>query len=528
MLPRPHPRLLTALAGLGVAALTTAATQPAPAAATGALMVGLDRSPNTGEPHTLTSHATVVVMLREGTRTVLSFQSDYAGPAEDFALVVPVPTAVQPSDVHTLHPSVFEAVERAAGPRVVALWERDPCPTPPTPVGSASPTSMMGAEVGQPFTARDDLVPVRVQSQFQAGEYDISMVEASDASGLEAWLRAQHLAVTERASAALRPYVEAGMQFFVARVNVARLAALSPEHAAGLQQGRVMLSALRFHVDSERFVLPMRLGLANSAGEQDLTVHILSPEGRYAAANYRNRFAPTNQPLTLGLGVDLSRTYERLFARLSRTSPRTVFTEYAGAITPRRADPSCLGCERAGVSPAVLDALGAGELPGHMRWTSEPGQARYAHFVLTRLHYRYAPSGLPQDLELELAPPVAGGYDDATQARALSVPARASLNDFGVRFISKQRWADRVSCDAPRRHQWGTSPRGSEPAPPPRSLAGNMSQRSASEATTSAGAGAAHATWPCRAAPSPRPRRGAGGSAARPGGPALRRSGRRR
>ena len=43
----------------------------------------------------LTNDATQVVLMRKGTRTVLSMQNNYKGPAEEFAMVVPVPTVLQ-------------------------------------------------------------------------------------------------------------------------------------------------------------------------------------------------------------------------------------------------------------------------------------------------------------------------------------------------------------------------------------------------------------------------------------------------
>ncbi|MEZ4403504.1 MAG: DUF2330 domain-containing protein [Kofleriaceae bacterium] len=51
------------------------------------------------------------------------------------------------------------------------------------------------------------------------------------------------------------------MKFFVAKVDPAKVA---------FKDGRAALSPLRFHYDSDEFALPIRLGLANSSGTQDL------------------------------------------------------------------------------------------------------------------------------------------------------------------------------------------------------------------------------------------------------------------
>ena len=46
--------------------------------------------------------ATQVVLMRDGTRTVLSMQNNYQGPPQDFAMVVPVPVVLHEGDVKTL------------------------------------------------------------------------------------------------------------------------------------------------------------------------------------------------------------------------------------------------------------------------------------------------------------------------------------------------------------------------------------------------------------------------------------------
>src|SRR6478672_10365649 len=67
----------------------------------------------------LVADATQVVLVREGTRTVLSMQNDYRGPPEDFAMVVPVPVVLQRENVKTLPRELFDRVDKLASPRLV-------------------------------------------------------------------------------------------------------------------------------------------------------------------------------------------------------------------------------------------------------------------------------------------------------------------------------------------------------------------------------------------------------------------------
>src|SRR4051812_30814150 len=73
----------------------------------------------------LLNDATQVVLMRKGTRTVLSMQNSYKGPPEAFAMIVPVPVVLKETDVKTLTKDVFQHVEMMGAPRLVEYWEQD-------------------------------------------------------------------------------------------------------------------------------------------------------------------------------------------------------------------------------------------------------------------------------------------------------------------------------------------------------------------------------------------------------------------
>src|SRR5437773_2073602 len=72
-----------------------------------------------GSDKKMFADATQVVLMRDGTRTVLSMQNDYKGPLGDFAMVVPVPVVLHEKDVKTLPKHVFEHVDSLGSPRLV-------------------------------------------------------------------------------------------------------------------------------------------------------------------------------------------------------------------------------------------------------------------------------------------------------------------------------------------------------------------------------------------------------------------------
>jgi len=454
------------------------------------------------EQSALLNKATVVTMLREGTHTVLSFQNDYFGPAEDFGLVVPVPVVLHDEDVRTLDRGLFDRVQAVAAPHMVELYEQNPCPQPRpralgglgTGRGSASSAMMDEGSGGGRAEAPP---PVVVEEQFTEGEYDISILGASDSTALERWLNDHGYRLPEGSARYLRPYVQAGMKFFVARVDVDRLRAIAAHRQRQLRQQRWMspalrqlvqgppadvasdaqlgrfLSPLQMHYESDELALPVRLGLINTTGEQDLIVHILSTEGRYEVANYGNRWVPTNVHVNGRAAQNFGRFYDAVFSTLSARAPRRVWTEYAGPITPvqapqqmllgglggvRRATPGprggpvgCIGCSRPGLSGADLRALGE-----HI--VHPDPDDRIAQYTLTRLHYRYGRRGLPDDLVFRQARPMSGGIEPATDRRLRRRPRRAERDDFRVRFIAQHRWAGPVRCENPQRGNWGGRP----------------------------------------------------------------------
>src|SRR6187455_1466422 len=64
----------------------------------------------------LFNNATTVVLMRDGSRTVLSMQNNYQGPPENFAMVVPVPVVLQKENVKTLPHEIFARVDKLSAP----------------------------------------------------------------------------------------------------------------------------------------------------------------------------------------------------------------------------------------------------------------------------------------------------------------------------------------------------------------------------------------------------------------------------
>ncbi len=394
-----------------------------------------------------TSH---VVLMRSGTRTVLSMRNDYSGPVEDFALVVPVPVVLQSDQVKTLPAEIFDKLERYTAPRLVTYAEGDPCP--PRGAGGYGSISLGGKGTSS----------VRLEARFAVGEYDVVILSASDALSLESWLTSNGYALPDGAAAALRPYVQQGLKFFVAKVDARRVR---------FEAGRARLSPLRFHYDSESFSLPIRLGRLNAAGPQDLLVHVLARDTRYEAANRPNVFLPTNVDLTPAAAPFFRAWVDQLFDRVVAQTPSAVVTEYAWPLG--RCDP----CSGSPPTNAELLSLGLDVIEGpyeepDFRIVNEealgPVQAEAvrdqlgqmtrrfrsefmnASFVVTRLHARL--DGQADDLVFRAAPSVTGGRE----GEAVSSEVRPSdQNSFQARYVIRQPWTLPATCTTPVWGRWG-------------------------------------------------------------------------
>jgi hypothetical protein len=215
-----------------------------------------------------------------------------------------------------------------------------------------------------------------------------------------------------------------------------------------MQDGHAALSPLRFHYDSDEFVLPIRLGMANSSGKQDLIVNVISADKRYEVANYKNVFIPTNFDVRPQVKTRFAEFYAALFDKTVEANPGAVITEYAWTAVPNY---HCDPCTDADISNPDLMTLG-GDIVG--------GAIAQGRFVLTRLHARYGKTDMKDDLRFREARPVTGGREQwsKTGIEYGAVPSQQSY--FQARYAIRHAWTGPIRCDNPVRNVWGGPPDG--------------------------------------------------------------------
>lgn len=385
-----------------------------------------------GGESSLFNDATQVAMMRAGTTTVLSMQNNYQGPPENFAMVVPVPVVLQETAVKTLPVSLFQKMDKLSAPRLVEYWEQDPCYVEPP---YDDDVMMSGSTADSaPNAEGDSGGVVEVEAQFSVGEYDIVVLSTNDATALDGWLQDNDYSIPEGSSSYFEPYVQEGMYFFVAKVDITKVT---------MDGDSAVLSPLRFHYNSETFSLPVRLGLINSQGEQDLIVYTLGQGQRYELANRENVFIPTNIEVVNDVREDFGGFYRTLFDATLEHSPNVAVTEYSWDAS------SCDPCPGPTLNSEDLMTLGADVATDGQSWG----------WTLTRLHMRYSAETLGDDLVFAEAQPVIGGRERYNENNELEETASlANQNNFQGRYIIRHRWNQPVTCEAPVFGRWGGPP----------------------------------------------------------------------
>ena len=344
----------------------------------------------------LFNDASQVALVRDGDRTVLTMSNDYRGPLTEFALVVPVPTVLQKEQIHVGERKLLDHLDAYSAPRLVEYFDRNPCDrvmyASKDVRAQSAPTApgAMGA-------ARDKVLGVTVEARYTVGEYDILILSAKESTGLETWLRENGYRIPAKASAALQPYIRQDMKFFVAKVN------LKEQAATGAQY----LRPLQIAYESKKFMLPIRLGMANARGAQDLVVYALTRRGRVESVNYRTTRIPSNVNVPEFVKSDFGPFYKATFARsVDKEGGRALFTEYTwdmGWCDPCAADPLSRD-ELQSLGVFWLEEMEPQPVPGSPVPGAQPlrrppvGMGRGVNVLLTRLHVRYDAEHFPEDL----------------------------------------------------------------------------------------------------------------------------------
>jgi hypothetical protein len=319
-----------------------------------------------------------VVLARDGNRTVLTMASDFQGDPKEFAVVIPVPVVLKKEQVHVADPGIVDRLQDYSVPRLVEYTDPNPCPQKSFTTREDLRALPMGIHLrgGDAVAMKAGVI---IQSRFKVDEYDILILSANEGKALDKWLRANGYRIPGGAAPVLNSYIRQGMFFFVARID------LNEQE----RRGFTYLRPIQVAYESPKFMLPIRLGMVNAQGPQEMFVFALTRSGRVESTNYRTLRVPTDLDIPEFVRPGFPDFYRTVFTRLQeREGKDAIFLEYCWNVVPGQ--PSCDPCTAPYLRPEELRMLGA-------FWISPteypPGAA-----VLTRLHLRYDKQHFPEDL----------------------------------------------------------------------------------------------------------------------------------
>ncbi len=354
----------------------------------------------------LFNEASQVVLVRDGDRTVITIASDYRGEPSEFAMVIPVPTFIERSQIHVADPEVVAHLDAYSAPRLVEYHDPDPC----APQYGVDWFAMATRAQPSPMTSeRNRALGVTVEAAYTVGEYDILILAAKESAGLLTWLRENGYRIPDGAEAVLSGYLKQGMRFFVAKVN------LGEQEKLGLQK----LRPIQVAYESRKFMLPIRLGMVNANGPQELFIYTLTRKGRVETTNYRTVRLPSGDELPPYVENEFGAFYKAMFGQqVAEHDGRAVFLEYAwdmGWCDPCAADP---------LTPEELRELGVFWI-GTRKASPSRGMAR--DVFVTRLHLRYDADHFPEDLTFQ---------------------ETGDRSNFQGRYILRQAFTGEMTCEA--------------------------------------------------------------------------------
>ena len=321
----------------------------------------------------LVNKASRVVLAYDGSTTRVTMASDVHGDPKQFGLVIPVPTVIKKNQVKILNPSLVQHLADYTKPRLVQYFDSDPCaPVYPMTTAMPAPSPTSAVQRGDMQRLKST---VRIEEQYSVGEYDIVVLTATKPADLVAYLNSNGYKVPATATATVGSYLRQGMHFFLAKVNMARM----KENTTGF------LRPIQVTYESPKFMLPIRLGMANADGPQDMIVLALTKKGRVETVNYPTVKVPTGQNIPMYVESRFGQFYDAVFDKQVARSGASTFLEYAwnmGACDPCSAPP---------MDTVELKALGA-------TWIQDGG---WQQSFVTRLHVRYDNAHFPEDLVLQ-------------------------------------------------------------------------------------------------------------------------------
>ena len=388
---------------------------------------------------TLKNKTSQVIIVRDGNRNVITMFNDFKGNPKDFAMVVPVPVVLNKTDIRVVDQQIFNTLNDYSKPRLVEYYDQNPCnryDMNDRLRGRVSGVQVNKSAAESMSEKKEKDLGVKVEAKYLVGEYDILILSAKESGGLKTWLDENGYKIPPGADEVLEPYIKSNLKFFVVKVN---------EQEKKKLPGN-FLRPLQISFTSPKFMLPIRLGMANADGDQDMIVYAFTKKGRIECTNYRTQSLPTGNKIPLFVKNNFESFYANLFQnQWSKEGKALTMLEYAWDVSPQnyvKCDP-CVA-----TAPSTQDLVQAGVWWINRDWndyndvnSQEDDYSDKVYF--TRLHIRYNRDKFPQDLMFQVTP-----NTESYQARyVITHPATGDFScEAGKKYLKelKERRSDEM------------------------------------------------------------------------------------
>jgi hypothetical protein len=197
------------------------------------------------------------------------------------------------------------------------------------------------------------------------------------------------------------------MKFFVAKIDLKEFK----------NSGSQFLRPLQIAYASPKFVLPIRLGMINSKGEQDLVAYILSPKGQVEVTNYRTVKVPTGNEIPEFVQTKFGNFYQATFKNIyNRENKKVAFLEYAWDVS---------NCDPCSTEPPTTQEL----KDAGVFWLDDNNTSGT---FITRLHVRYTRNKFPEDLMFQ---------------------ETSNRENFQGRYVIRHPYRGKITCKAGQQYQ---------------------------------------------------------------------------
>lgn len=191
----------------------------------------------------------------------------YSGPAEDFAWILPLQSA--PTAVQVGPQSAFQTVNTLTGPQFNLQFEtKGACRDDSGFLGGFERETALDAGVAGPTEESG----VQVLARREVGPYDTVVLAGETVEAIRTWLVDNGFAVTDAMMMQVVPYVQKGDVLLALKLR-------KDNDAGDIQPVHVTMTG-------NEVCVPLRLTAIAAVQDMDITVTVLSDEGRAVPENY--------------------------------------------------------------------------------------------------------------------------------------------------------------------------------------------------------------------------------------------------